>query len=162
MNAFTMLVAASGLGLISSATAYCQTAVHGHSADHRVYTPEVIRWSAGPPSLPRGAEAALLYGDPSRDGPFALRLRFPDGYLVAPHRHGGVEILTVISGTFSLGAGEDAGKGEVTRLPAGSFATMPAGMPHYARAEGTTVIQINSLGPWSVTYINPADDPRRR
>jgi hypothetical protein len=77
-----------------------------------------------------------LYGDPSKEGPFVLRLKLPNGFNIAPHRHGGAEILTVISGTFALGAGEDATKGEVTRLTAGSFTAMPAGMPHYVRAEG--------------------------
>jgi quercetin dioxygenase-like cupin family protein len=146
--------------MLVAGAASAQTA---HQApDHRLYTPDRIPWSAGPPSLQRGAEAALLYGDPSKEGPFVLRLKLPNGFNIAPHRHGGAEILTVISGTFALGAGEDATKGEVTRLTAGSFTAMPAGMPHYVRAEGETVVQLNSLGPWTITYINQADDPRRR
>lgn len=158
--------AAAAIGLLGVVAAGGQTTaqpVHqGHGADHRLYTPDTIRWTAAPPSFRRGAEAALLFGDPSREGPFVLRLRFPDGYVIAPHRHPGAEILTVLSGTFALGAGEDASRGEVTRMPAGSFTAMPAGMPHYARAEGETVVQLNSMGPWSITYINPADDPRRQ
>jgi hypothetical protein len=45
-------------------------------------------------------------------------------------------------------------------LPAGSFVHLPAGMPHYAHAEVETIVQINGVGPFDVTYINPADDPR--
>lgn len=146
-----------------SNAALSQSPQHGaHGPDHRLYTADAIRWAAGPPSLPAGAESALLYGDPTKEGPFVLRLRFPDGYLIPPHSHGGAEILTVISGTFALGAGENANNGEVTRLSAGSFIAMPAGMPHYARAEGPTVVQLNSTGPWTITYVNTADDPRRR
>jgi hypothetical protein len=33
-------------------------------------------------------------------------------------------------------------------------------MAHFAYAEGETVIQLNSIGPWGLEYVNPADDPR--
>ncbi len=29
-----------------------------------------------------------------------------------------------------------------------------------ARAEGNTIVQLNAMGPWKLTYVNPADDPR--
>ncbi|MBR0651472.1 cupin domain-containing protein [Roseomonas terrae] len=160
MKAMVSAVSLAAIGCFIAGTAMAQTTNHAQ-ADHRTFTPQAITWSAGPPSLPRGAQAALLFGDPSKEGPFVLRLRFPDGYLVPPHRHGGAEILTVISGTFALGAGENASMGEVTRLTAGSFTAMPANMPHFARAEGDTVVQLNSIGPWTITYVNPGDDPRR-
>ena len=166
MNALPIFTAVAAIGLLSVVAADAQTAAQsahqGHGADHRLYTPDTIRWTAAPPSFRRGAEAALLFGDPSKEGPFVLRLRFPDGYVIAPHRHPGAEILTVLSGTFALGAGEDASRGEVTRMPAGSFTAMPGGMAHFACAEGETVVQLNSTGPWSITYINPSDDPRRQ
>src|SRR5262249_52278264 len=47
-------------------------------------------------------------------------------------------------------------------MPAGSFGTWPAGMRHYVWVEGETVIQLHGTGPWSLTYVNPADDPRRQ
>ena len=166
MNVLPIFTAAAVIGLINVVAADAQTPTQmthqGHGADHRLYTPDTIRWTAAPPSFRRGAEAALLFGDPSKEGPFVLRLRFPDGYVIAPHRHPGAEILTVLSGTFALGAGEDSSRGQVTRMPAGSFTAMPAGMAHFARAEGETVVQLNSVGPWSITYINPSDDPRRQ
>lgn len=166
MKAFTLWTSAAAIGFFGGLAVQAQTlaqpAHQGHGPDHRLYTPDTIRWTAAPPSFRRGAEAALLFGDPSREGPFVLRLRFPDGYVIAPHRHPGAEILTVLSGTFALGVGEDASRGEVIRMTAGSFTAMPAGMPHHARAEGETVVQLNSMGPWSITYINPADDPRRQ
>ena len=166
MKAMTFLTSAAAIGFLGVVSVGAQTtdqaARQGHGADHRIYIPDAISWGPAAPSFRRGAEAALLYGDPSKEGPFVLRLRFPDGYLIAPHRHAGAEILTVLSGTFALGLGEDANRGEVTRMTAGSFTAMPPGMPHYARAEGATVVQLNSIGPWSITYINPNDDPRRQ
>lgn len=117
---------------------------------------------AGPPSLPQGSEVAVLYGDPTGEGPFVMRLRFPDGYRIPPHRHPGAEILTVVSGNFVLGMGEAADRSKARALPAGSFTAMPGGMPHFAHADGMTVVQLNSVGPWQITYINPSEDPRRQ
>ena len=37
---------------------------------------------------------------------------------------------------------------------------MPAGMAHYAWSTGEAVIQISSMGPFQIKYVNPADDPR--
>jgi len=38
---------------------------------------------------------------------------------------------------------------------------MPQGMHHYAWTTVETVIQNNGIGPTGITYINPADDPRK-
>ena len=35
-------------------------------------------------------------------------------------------------------------------------------MPHYAIADAETVVQINGVGPFDVTYIDPNDDPRKK
>jgi hypothetical protein len=61
-----------------------------------------------------------------------------------------------------LGTGEAADPAQTRAMPAGSFTAMPGGMVHSAQAEGVTVVQLNSIGPWSVEYLNPNDDPRRQ
>jgi hypothetical protein len=66
-------------------------------------TPADIRWRGGPPSLPEGAKVAVREGDPSKEGPFVLRIRLPDGFRVMPHTHPKDERVTVISGTLYLG-----------------------------------------------------------
>jgi hypothetical protein len=33
-------------------------------------------------------------------------------------------------------------------------------MAHFAYTGEETVIQLNSTGPWTLTYIDPEDDPR--
>jgi quercetin dioxygenase-like cupin family protein len=128
--------------------------------DHTLVTPGEIEWAPGPPSSPEGAEAAVLYGNPAEEGVFALRLRLPDGYHLAPHIHPEPEIVTVVSGTFHLGMGETANQDDTEALEPGAFFAFPPGMTHYAYAEGETVIQLNSTGPWSLEYVNPEDDPR--
>jgi quercetin dioxygenase-like cupin family protein len=129
---------------------------------HKIAMPQEIKWAPGPASIPPGAEAAVLYGDPSKEGLFALRLKLPKGYAIPPHTHPKPEVVTVISGTFRLGMGEKADKGEAQALPAGSFFAMPPGMAHFAFADEDTVVQLNSTGPWSLTYVNPTDDPRKK
>jgi quercetin dioxygenase-like cupin family protein len=128
--------------------------------DHTVVSSEQVKWGPAPASIPAGAEAAVLYGDPSKDGLFALRLKLPPGYHIPPHWHPKPEIVTVISGTFRLGMGEAADQGKAEALPAGSFFAFPPGMAHYAYADEETVVQLNSTGPWGLTYVNPKDDPR--
>jgi hypothetical protein len=39
---------------------------------------------------------------------------------------------------------------------------MPKGEPHYAWTTGETIVQVHAIGPWGLTYVNPADDPRNR
>lgn len=129
---------------------------------HKLLTATEINWSPGPPSIPPGAQAAVLYGDPSKDGMFAMRLKMPKGYRIAPHTHPKPEIVTVISGTARLGMGDSGDPAKAKVLPTGSFFALSPGMPHYFSTDDETVIQLNSTGPWSLTYVNPKDDPRQR
>lgn len=129
---------------------------------HKIVSEQDIKWAPGPTSIPAGAQAATLYGDPSKEGLFALRLKMPKGYRIPPHTHPKPEVVTVISGTFRLGMGETADPSKAKPLPAGSFFALPPGMAHYAIADEDTVIQLNSTGPWSLTYVNAKDDPRQK
>ena len=127
---------------------------------HTIIAPQEIKWGPAPAVLPPGAEAAVLFGDPSKEGLFALRLKLPEGYSVPPHMHPVDEVVTVISGTFSLGMGETADQSKAQPLPAGSFFALPPGEAHYFFIDEETVIQISTVGPWGLTYVNPEDDPR--
>ena len=53
--------------------------------DHTLVTPAEIQWRPAPAVLPAGAQGAVLYGDPTKDGLFAMRFKLPKGYRVAPH-----------------------------------------------------------------------------
>ena len=131
-------------------------------AHHTVVPGDSITWGPAPPSLPPGAQAAVLLGSPAKEGPFVLRLKFPSGFTVPPHRHSKDEFVTVISGKFAIASGEKLDRAAAKSLPAGSFVHLPAGMPHYALADGETIVQINGVGPFDVTYVDPADDPRKK
>ena len=113
-----------------------------------------------PPSLPAGARIAVLQGDPGRDGPFVIRLMLPKGYRIPPHSHSRDEQLTVLSGTMYLGMGDVFDPGTARGLAAGGFHALRAGTRHYAFAKQPTIVQVSGNGPFDITYLRPADDPR--
>src|SRR5262245_37286363 len=56
--------------------------------------------------------------------------------------------------------GETADQSKTQPLPAGSFFALPPSMAHHAIAdEEDTVIQLNSMDAWSLTYVDANDDP---
>lgn len=127
-----------------------------------VFPPSEVKWINGPASLPAGAKLAVLEGDPAKEGFFTMRLWLPDGFKVPPHWHPKVEHVTVISGTFNLGMGEKFDKKATRAMPAGTFGFWQAEMRHFAWAKGDTVLQLHGIGPWTITYVNPSDDPRNK
>jgi quercetin dioxygenase-like cupin family protein len=133
-----------------------------HADMESLHLPDAIKWQAGPPSLPPGAKFAVLEGDPSKDGPFTMRVMLPDGYRIPPHTHPKVEHITVISGVFNFGMGDQFDETKTKPMPAGTFGYWPAGMKHFAWAKGETIVQLHGIGPWSINYLNPADDPRKK
>lgn len=121
-----------------------------------------LKWGPAPPSLPAGSQAAILDGDPSKPGMFALRVRVPDGYTVPPHWHPTTENLVILSGTLMMGVGDKLDESSMHALTAGSYAKMPAKTRHYVRAKGETTFQVYGTGPFAITYVDPKDDPRAK
>jgi hypothetical protein len=129
---------------------------------HVAFVPAELTWGPAPPALPPGAQMAVMSGDPGKPEPFTIRAKMPAGYKVMPHWHPTAENLTIISGTFAVGMGEKFDEKTLKALPAGSFASMPAEMRHFAVAQTAVVIQVHGTGPFTLTYVNPADDPRQK
>jgi quercetin dioxygenase-like cupin family protein len=148
------LAAATIFGSTSSSQA--------HEPHHTVVPGDAVAWGPAPASLPPGAQGAVLLGSPAKEGPFVLRLKFPAGFVVPPHRHSQHEFVTVISGKVAFGAGETVDRETLKTLPAGSFVHLPAGMPHYVWTFEDTVLQVNAMGPFDVIYVDPKDDPRKK
>ena len=132
----------------------------GHAAHWEPLTPESIKWDDAPPSMLPGAKVAVLEGDPAKDGFFTMRLKLPDGYRVMPHWHPKTERLTVIQGVVHLGTGDQYDAAATKPLRAGTYSSMPPWMTHFAWMEGESILQLSSMGPWEIVYVNPADDPR--
>jgi anti-sigma factor ChrR (cupin superfamily) len=125
-------------------------------------TPDKITWKPVPAGLPAGAQIAVLSGDPASDGPFVLRLKMPDGYKIAPHRHPVTETTTVLVGELRLGTGDTWDDSKLQNLPAGSMVSVPPNQSHFAATHGETVVQTQGMGPFKRMYVNPADDPSKK
>ena len=130
------------------------------AADASFVSPDHVQWGPAPPSLPAGAQMAVLDGNPERKGSFTIRLKMPAGYKIPPHTHPTIERVTVISGTGHFGMGPKFDEAAGRKLSAGGFVVLPAEMQHFAWATEETVLQVHSHGPFKINYVNPADDPR--
>lgn len=105
---------------------------------------------------------AVLAGDPSKAGEYTVRLEMPNNYTIAPHYHPTDEHITVIQGTLLVGMGDTVNAAKARTLKVGDFGTAMANQHHFAIARGHTVVQVNGMGPFQLTYVNPADDPQRK
>jgi len=121
-----------------------------------------VTWGDPPPVFERGASFAVVSGDPGKPGLYVVRLKMPAGYKIAPHWHPTDEHVTVLSGTLALGMGDQLDEKAMKVLPGGSYALLPAEMHHYALAKTDAIVQVHGMGPFMLTYVNPADDPSKR
>jgi Cupin domain len=145
-----LLVLAVSLAVVFAHPAFAQHA----------FTPDQVKYGPAPPSLPPGAQLAVLEGDPMASfGDYTVRIKMPDGYKFAPHFHPLRENVTVLSGTLKVGMGDQFDASKMMSFGPGSFAYLDPTMHHYAAVSGETVIQIHGMSPLKINYINPADDP---
>ena len=119
-----------------------------------------LKWN-DTPALP-GAKLAIVEGPLNEAKPFILRIKFPADYRIAPHFHSAIEHVTVISGEFVMGVSEKFEQGKGTPLGAGDVGIMQPKTPHYAFTTKATEIQVHGVGPWTLTFVNPDDDPRKK
>lgn len=146
---------------IIASTAFIAAIAHAQTPELKSIAPDQIKWSQHP-ALPAGAMRAVVYGDPTKPGLYATRLRAPNGLKVLPHTHPDDRIYTVLSGTLYLGVGEQWDESKLVGYPQGSVIFLPAKLSHFQYSKsGEYVIQINAMGPTDLTFINPADDLRR-
>jgi hypothetical protein len=128
---------------------------------HTMVTPGDLKWT-DVPSLPAGAKLAIIEGPLNVAVPFTFRLKFPASYQIPAHWHPAIEHVTVISGTFNMGAGDKLDRSMTKALSAGSVAIMQPKTNHFAWTDQETVVQVHGVGPWAITYVNPEDDPRKK
>lgn len=131
-------------------------------ATHTIVAADSITFGDPPPSLPPGAKLAVISGDPSKPEPYVMRVQVPAGYRVAPHWHPADENLTVLSGTVALGMGDAWDDSKLRNAASGALVVMPADMRHYFLARNAATFQVHGMGPFTVNYVNPSDDPSRK
>src|SRR3546814_4504689 len=81
------------------------------------------RFGADPP-------IAILAGDPSKPGPYVMRVKFAPGHMSKPHFHKETRYVLVLKGTWWAGWGPSGDHSTTVPVPAGSFA-----IPHANRSE---------------------------
>lgn len=121
------------------------------------------RWTPNT-SVPAGMDLMMIYGHPTKPGPFIFRARVPAGYRLPPHVHPDARVVTVLKGTYYSAAGEDFDESKLRAFPPGSFYSTPANTPHFAATrDEEVIIQEMGFGPGSgIQYVHPQDDPRPR
>lgn len=129
------------------------TAKPGHSA---------LTWMAAPPSLPSGAQMAVVSGNPGKKGAFTIRLKMPADYAVPPHSHPTNEVVKVVSGELHYGMGGKMDMKAAKTLVAGHTATMKAKMNHWVHAAAPVTLEVKGTGPFQISYVDPKDDPRKQ
>ena len=133
----------------------------GEHSGHVMVTPADLQW-ADIPSLPGGAKIAVIEGPITEAVPFTFRVKFPADFKVAPHWHPAIERVTVLSGTLHSGTGDMFDQAKTKALPVGSISIMEPKMNHFAWTGEETIVQLSGMGTWGITYVNPADDPRKK
>jgi quercetin dioxygenase-like cupin family protein len=158
-----LVLALAGL-FTSAGLAFSYSAhAHDHSHEKNAFTPDTIPFGPAPPVVRPGAQFAVLEGDPTASsGDYTIRLKMPDGFRIAPHFHPLRENVTVISGTFKVGMGDEFEANKMKAFTAGSFAFLDPDMHHFAMACGETIVQVHGQSPLQFNYINPDDDPSRK
>lgn len=129
------------------------------AADPVVVNARKVKWSAAPPALPKGAQVAVLHGDPSSSGPYVLLLSMPTRYKIPFHWHTHDQNMTVISGTLFVASTETFDRKIAVPVRAGGFVHVPAQAQQFSFTKGKTVVEIQGTGPYDVKYTNPKDDP---
>ena len=117
---------------------------------------DAVTWSDAGPDLPEGTQVAVLVGDPSKEGPFTIRIKFPPRTKVMPHTHPATEHVTVVQGRMGIGEGETFDESKLQWLARGDVFWVEKDAPHYGMTKSGTVIEIHASGPWGLTYVDAA------
>jgi quercetin dioxygenase-like cupin family protein len=124
-----------------------------------ILTPAEMKWRSQGALAAPGPEQVNLIGDPAKPGRYTLRLKFPKGFRIAPYTHPDSREVTILSGVFATGYGENFDNTKLKRLPVGSFYTEPANVPHYIEIEEDAVLQVSGTGPSGRKFIVPPEIP---
>jgi hypothetical protein len=127
-----------------------------HKASHS-------KWMAGPPGLPAGSTFMVVSGDPGKAGMFTIRAKLPANYTVPPHQHPTDEKVSVkAGGPMVVGMGDKINEASSASVEKGYHVNLAANMNHWASTTVATEIEVSAMGPFAITYANPADDPRKK
>jgi quercetin dioxygenase-like cupin family protein len=132
----------------------------GESA-FRAILPEDIDWKPFP-AFPASARLAVVVGEPSKPGPYLIRVKAAAGTKLMPHKHAEDRIYTVMSGVFYIGLSDKFDGDKVKAYPPGAIVVLPGDTWHFHYAKsGEYITQITGVGPLGIEYRDSKDDPRK-
>ena len=145
-----LLVAAAATMIGASFGALGQTDAQGFI---RVLPDNIIYKDAG-----SGVKFAAIYGDPTKPGPYVIRVIFPVGIMSSPHFHSEERHVVVVKGTWFTGTDDKWDPSTAVGLPAGSYMYHPAGGVHFDGAlKDEVTVQIVGIGPSKTTFLYPKE-----
>jgi len=148
-----LFITLTATAMLTGSTALSKSA---HHATHS-------KWMAGPPGLPAGSTFRVVSGDPGKAGMFTIRAKLPANYTVPPHHHATDEKVSVkAGGPMVIGMGDKVDQASSASVEKGYHVNLMANMNHWASTTAATEIEVSAMGPFAITYANPADDPRKK
>ena len=107
-----------------------------------------------------GIRTTVVMGDPSRAGPYTIRLSIPANTKIQAHTHRDNRTAVVVAGVWYFGYGSIAAASAEKALPAGSVYTEPSGVAHFAETKADPVlVYITGNGPTDTVYVKASDEP---
>jgi len=131
-------------------------ALHAQNA-----TTSPLKWGPAPAVFPKGAQMAVVSGDPGKTGLFTIELSMPGGYRIPPHFHPTDEHVVIKQGAFLVGMGDKLDQKQTMTMAVGDTGTIKAQAHHFGIARGTTIVAVTAEGPFAMTYVHPQDDPQQ-
>lgn len=126
------------------------TAIHSFAAELdpksvEFKTPSDIKWVRNAAGT---NEQAILFGDPTKPGPYVIRIKWLPGNFSKPHFHNSDRFFVVISGTWWVGTGSKFDTEQTVAVPAGSYVIHKGGQTHFDGAKNEeAIIQVTGIGP---------------
>ena len=130
--------------------------------DHIAVQPNELKWGPPPPGLPparksRSSAAIQAEPNPMSSAPSCRRATRSRRTRTRPMRAS----LSCPAPSISRWATSSTPR-KVKRCGPEVSSPPKTGMQHYGWSTGPTLIQIHGMGPFAITYVNPADDPRNK
>lgn len=144
----------------STAAAQTKAPATADPLAHTQLAPDDLDWMPVPPVFLPGAQMAVLRGDPSKEGIFILRIKFPANYKIMPHWHPTAESFTVLNGEVDMGMGDKFDKSMAKPVPTHGFVSIPALHHHFVWVPQPATIDLVGYGPFQLYYVNPKDSPQ--
>jgi hypothetical protein len=113
-----------------------------------VQVPKDIKWVESP----SGSAQAVMVGDPNKPGLYIVLTKWHAGHMSRPHFHPNDRFITVLEGTWWVGAGTKYDPASTRPVHAGSFVTHFGKGIHYDGAKDADVtLEILGMGPATST-----------